>query len=347
MKIVAVLPPVVELPEPSPGYLFNIKKAYNLHEYFASKGHEFITLSDANDSLDPHLADMSVFICSPFYPAYLTKEKIYSAPKLKLALTAGVGSDHFDLEACAERNITVAEVTGSNVVSVAEHAVMQILILLRNFVGGHQQAVDGEWSLPRVGAYAHDLEGKTVGIFGFGRIGQRVAARLRPFGVKLVYNDPYRREDLEPQLDVEYVSFKELVETSDVITIHAPLTEQTDTLFNREVLNRTKQGAYIVNTARGKIMETNALVDILNSGHLAGYAGDVWYPQPASENHPWRTMPKQAMTIHYSGMTLEAQHRIEIGTKAILNNFFEGKTQKPEDLIVDGGEIVSPSYKIK
>lgn len=347
MKIVAVLPPVVELPEPSPGYLFNVEKAYNLHEYFASKGHEFVTISDANESLEPHLADMSIFICSPFYPAYLTKEKINRSPKLKLALTAGVGSDHFDLEACAARNITVAEVTGSNVVSVAEHAVMQILILLRNFVGGHEQAVNGEWNLPKVGAYAHDLEGKTVGIFGFGRIGQRVAARLRAFDVKLVYNDPYRREDLEDELGVDYVPFDQLVEMSDVITIHAPLTEQTDTLFSRDVLSRTKKGAYIVNTARGKIMETDALVDALKSGHLGGYAGDVWYPQPAAADHPWRSMPKQAMTVHYSGMTLEAQHRIEIGTKDILDNFFEGKAQKQADLIVDGGEIVSPSYKIK
>lgn len=107
-----------------------------------------------------------------------------------------------------------------------------------------------------------------------------------------------------------------------------------------------KQGAYIVNPARGKIIEADALVDALKSGHLAGYAGDVWYPQPAPVDHPWRTMPKHAMTIHYSGMTLEAQHRIEISTKRILDNFFEGKEQKQEDVIVDGEEIVSPSYKI-
>lgn len=135
----------------------------------------------------------------------MTEERVQRSPNLKLAITAGVGSDHLDLEACAARNITVVEVTGSNVVSVAEHAVMQILILVRNFIGGYQQAIEGEWSLPKVGAYAHDLEDKKVGIFGFGRIGQRVAARLRPFDVKLVYNDPYRRKDLEEKLGVEYL----------------------------------------------------------------------------------------------------------------------------------------------
>ncbi|MBO1004413.1 hypothetical protein ACFSKI_01930 [Pseudogracilibacillus auburnensis] len=110
MKIVAVLPPVDELMEPSPNYLFNVEKAYNLYDYFKDKDHEFVVVSDTDESLEPHLEDMSVIICSPFYPFYLTEDRVQRSPNLKLAITAGVGSDHFDLEACAARNITVVEV---------------------------------------------------------------------------------------------------------------------------------------------------------------------------------------------------------------------------------------------
>ncbi len=108
-----------------------------------------------------------------------------------------------------------------------------------------------------------------------------------------------------------------------------------------------KEGSYLVNTARGKIVNTEALVQAVNSGHIQRYAGDVWYPQPAPENHPWRTMPRNAMTIHYSGMTLESQKRIEDGTKDILNRFFNNEPFQDKDVIVSSGKISSSSYTAK
>lgn len=108
---------------------------------------------------------MDVIISAPFYPAYMTRERIEKAPNLKLAITAGVGSDHVDLAAASEHNIGVVEVTGSNTVSVAEHAVMDLLILLRNYEEGHRQSVEGEWNLSQVGNHAHELQHKTIGIF--------------------------------------------------------------------------------------------------------------------------------------------------------------------------------------
>lgn len=213
MKIVALFPESDAIKNEN--QLLSTKKALGLQSFLANRGHELIIISDAETQLDSHLEDMSVVISSPFYPAYITKERIEKAPNLKLAITAGVGSDHVDLDAARENNISVVEVTGSNIVSVAEHAVMDILILLRNFLEGHRQAVEGEWDLPKVGNHAHDLEGKTVGIFGFGRIGQLVSQRLQPFNVKIQHFDPLNQKDLKGS---QYVPFEELVKTSDVIT---------------------------------------------------------------------------------------------------------------------------------
>ncbi len=130
----------------------------------------------------------------------------------------------------------------------------------------------------------------------------------------------------------------------DVITIHCPLTPETDGLFGRERLAAMKPGAYLVNTARGKIVDTAALVDAVRSGHLGGYAGDVWYPQPAPPDHPWRKMPHHALTVHVSGTTLEAQRRYADGVHDCLTRFFAGRPLDRDYLIVDGGQVVSPSY---
>ncbi|ATH61568.1 NAD-dependent formate dehydrogenase [Staphylococcus pasteuri] len=341
MKIVALFPEYVEGEE---NQILNTKKAIGLKPFLEEKGHELVILTDGEADLDKHLADMDIVISAPFYPAYMTKERLEKAPNLKLAITAGVGSDHVDLKAASENNVGVVEVTGSNTVSVAEHAVMDLLILLRNYEEGHRQSVEGEWNLSRVGNDAHELQNKTIGIFGFGRIGQLVAERLAPFNVTIQHYDPINQKDNEHS---KFVDFETLVSTSDAITIHAPLTPDTDTLFNNDVLSKMKEGSYLVNTARGKIVDTEALVKQLESKHIQGYAGDVWYPQPAPADHPWRNMPRNAMTVHYSGMTLEAQQRIEEGTKDILNRFFNNEPFQDKDVIVDGGQITSASYNAK
>ena len=341
MKIVALFPESVEGQE---NQLLNTTKAIGLKPFLEEKNHELVILADNEADLDKHLSDMDVVISAPFYPAYMTKERIEKAHNLKLAITAGVGSDHVDLQSASEHNISVVEVTGSNTVSVAEHAVMDLLILLRNYEEGHRQSVEGEWNLSKVGNHAHELQNKTIGIFGFGRIGQLVAERLAPFNVTIQHYDPINQNDNEHS---KFVNFDELISTSDAVTIHAPLTPDTDNLFNYNVLSRMKVGSYLVNTARGKIVNTHDLVELLNAKHIQGYAGDVWYPQPAPADHPWRTMQRNAMTVHYSGMTLEAQERIEEGVKDILNRFFNNEKFQDKDIIVDGGQITSKSYTAK
>lgn len=341
MKIVGLFPsdPNAE----SENQLLNDKYALGIKSFIDNKKHEFVVVN-SDEEIEEHIEDMDVVISSPFLPAYINKERINKAENLKLAITAGVGSDHVDLEAAGENELTVIEVTGCNTVSVAEHTVMDLLILMRNFMEGHRQSYDGEWHLSKVGEHAHDIQHKKIGIFGYGQIGELVAQRLQPFDVQVQH---FRRSSQEDTAYSKYVNFDELVSTSDALVILSPLTTETDDLFNYNVLSRMKKGSYLVNTARGKIVNKEDLVELVNAKHIQGYAGDVWYPQPAPQDHPWRTMPRNAMTIHYSGMTLEAQKRIENGVKNILTNFFNDKAFDEKDVIVSGGDIKNSSYKSK
>ena len=345
MKIVAVLYPGGPAAEETPELLGCAENALGLRQWVESQGHELVAISDTESGLEGHLANTDVLIATPFWPAYITRERIQMAPNLKLLLTAGVGSDHFDLAAAAERNITVAEITGSNVVSVAEHVVMQILTLVRNYIASYFEVTEGGWDIGKVAAKSHDLEDKSVGIVGMGRIGQRVAARLKPFDVRTSYFDYRRLSTTEEQiLGARYSQLLPLVRESDVVSINIPLTPATQGLFDRDLLYSMRKGAYLVNTARGRIVATDALVEVMEAGHLAGYAGDVWYPQPAPADHPWRKMPNHAMTPHVSGTSLEAQKRYSNGIRDCLENFFAGEPIDRDYIIVEGGRVTSPSY---
>ncbi|MDT7563403.1 MAG: formate dehydrogenase, partial [Pseudonocardiales bacterium] len=271
----------------------------------------------------------------------LTAERIARAPKLKLAVTAGIGSDHVDLDAAIEHGVTVAEVTYCNSISVAEHVVMMILSLVRNYLPSHQWVLDGGWNIADCVARSYDLEGMDVGTVAAGRIGLAVLRRLAPFDVRLHYTDRHRLpESLEQELGLTFhPSAQEMVPHCDVVTINAPLHPETRNLFDEDLLATMKRGAYLINTARGLIVDRDAIVRALRSGQLAGYAGDVWYPQPAPADHPWRTMPHHGMTPHISGSSLSAQARYAAGTREILESYFTGKAIRDEYLIVDGGKL--------
>ncbi|WP_406704062.1 NAD-dependent formate dehydrogenase [Streptomyces albidoflavus] len=329
----------------TPGELVgSVSGELGLREFLESQGHTLVVTSDKegpDSELDRELADADVVISQPFWPAYLTAERIARAPKLKLALTAGIGSDHVDLDAAIARGITVAEVTYSNSISVAEHAVMQILALVRNYLPSHKIAAEGGWNIADCVSHAYDLEGMDVGVIAAGRIGQAVLRRLKPFGVRLHYTDKRRLpREVEEELGLTFhASAQELARNIDVVSIHAPLHPETQNLFDEKLLATMRPGSYIVNTARAQIVDRDAIVRALESGQLAGYAGDVWYPQPAPADHPWRTMPHNGMTPHISGTTLTAQARYAAGTREILEDWLQGTPIREEYLIVDGGRL--------
>ena len=328
-----------------PGELLgSVTGELGLRKYLASQGHTLVVTSskDGPDSvLERELADAEVIISQPFWPAYLTAERIAKAPKLKLALTAGIGSDHVDLQAAIDRKITVAEVTYCNSISVAEHVVMMILGLVRNYIPSYQWVVKGGWNIADCVERSYDLEGMHVGTVAAGRIGLAVLKRLKPFDVHLHYTDRHRLpEAVEKELGVTWhPTREELYKVCDVVTLNCPLHPETEHMINDETLKLFKRGAYLVNTARGKLCDRDAIVRALESGQLAGYAGDVWFPQPAPKDHPWRTMPHHGMTPHISGTSLSAQARYAAGTREILECYFEGRPIRDEYLIVDGGKL--------
>ena len=338
------------LPTPSaidftPGELLgSVSGELGLRSYLESLGHELIVTSDKdgeNSEFDKHLADAEIVISQPFWPAYLTAERIARAPKLKLAVTAGIGSDHVDLDAAIGAGITVAEVTFCNSISVAEHVVMMILSQVRNYLPSHQRVLDGGWNIADCVQRSYDLEGMRVGTIASGRIGLAVLRRLAPFDVGLHYYDKHRLPaEVETELNLTYhSSVQEMVPHLDVVTINAPLHPETRGLFNDELIATMKRGAYLINTARALICDRDAVVRALDSGQLAGYAGDVWYPQPAPADHPWRTMPHQGMTPHISGSSLSAQARYAAGTREILESYFAGAPIRDEYLIVEDGGL--------
>jgi len=338
------------VPSPSgldftPGELVgSVSGELGLRKYLERFGHELVVTSDKegpDSEFEKHLPDAEVVISQPFWPAYLTKERIAKAPNLKLAITAGIGSDHVDLAAAIEHGVTVAEVTFSNSISVAEHVVMMILSLVRNYLPSHQWVRDGGWNIADCVARSYDLEGMDVGTVAAGRIGSAVLRRLAPFGVRLHYTDRHRLPaEVEAELNLTFhESARAMVPHCDVITINAPLHPETQGLFDDELIATMRRGTYLINTARGLIADRDAIVRGLESGQLAGYAGDVWYPQPAPADHPWRTMPHHGMTPHISGSSLSAQARYAAGTREILESYFDGKPIRPEYLIADGGAL--------
>ncbi|HZE15574.1 MAG TPA: NAD-dependent formate dehydrogenase, partial [Mycobacterium sp.] len=234
------------LPSPSridfsPGELVGcVSGALGLHKFLECGNHQLVVTSDKDgpdSEFERELPDADIVISQPFWPAYLTAERIAKAPNLKLAITAGIGSDHVDLDAAIARGITVAEITYSNSISVAEHAVMQILALVHNFVASHQWATNGGWNIADCVAQAYDLEGMDVGVIAAGRIGQAVLRRLAPFDVRLHYTDTRRLpEKLEQELGVSYhPDAASLVPAVDVVSIHAPLHPQTYHLFDEKL----------------------------------------------------------------------------------------------------------------
>jgi len=338
------------LPTPSgidftPGDLLgSVSGELGLRRFLEAAGHELVVTSDKdgeNSEFDHHLPDAEVVISQPFWPAYLTAERIAAAPKLKLALTAGIGSDHVDLDAAIAHGVTVAEVTYCNSISVAEHVVMMILSLVRNYLPSNRIASEGGWNISDCVERAFDLEGMDVGTIAAGRIGLAVLRRLAPFDVRLHYTDRHRLPtEVEKELNLTFhESTAAMVPHCDVVTVNAPLHPETRGMLNDELLGTMRRGAYLINTARGLIADRDAIVRALESGQLAGYAGDVWYPQPAPAGHPWRTMPHHGMTPHISGSTLSAQARYAAGTREILESHFAGTPLREEYLIVDGGKL--------
>ena len=315
-----------------------------LRKFLESNGHQLIVTSDKDGdgcTADKELVDADIVISQPFFPYYLTREKMESAPNLKMAITAGIGSDHVDLQAAMDRKVDVVEVTYCNSRSVAEHIVMMIVSMVRDYHTQYAIVNNGGWNIADAVQRSYDVEGMHIGTVAAGRIGLDALRKMKPFDVHLHYFDRHRLPDaVEKELNLTFhESVESMVKVWDVVTINCPLHPETEHLFDETMINKMKKGAYIVNTARGKICDKDAIAAALKSGQLSGYAGDVWFPQPAPNDHPWRTMPHHGMTPHTSGTSLSAQTRYADGVREILECFFDKKEIRNQYLIVQNGEL--------
>ena len=328
-----------------PGTLLgSVSGELGLRRYLEANGHQLVVTSSkdgAGSVLDRELHDAEIVISQPFWPAYMTAERIARAPKLKMIVTAGIGSDHTDLQAAMDRGVTVAEVTYCNSNSVAEHVVMMTLSLVRNYLPSYQWVTRGGWNIADCVARSYDVEGMHVGTVAAGRIGLRVLRLLKPFDMHLHYLDRHRLPAaVEKELNLtHHTSLESLTRACDVVTLNCPLHPETEHMINAASLKHFKRGAYLINTARGKLCDRDAIVQALESGQLAGYAGDVWFPQPAPGDHPWRSMPHHGMTPHISGTSLSAQTRYAAGTREILECYFDKRPIRDEYLVVQDGRL--------
>jgi len=343
-------PDGMTLPSPkgrdyTPGQLLGcVSGELGLRKFLESNGHELIVTNSKDGDgceADKHIVDADIVISQPFFPYYLTKERIAKAKNLKMAITAGIGSDHVDLQAAMDNKIDVVEVTFCNSRSVAEHIVMMIVSMVRDYHTQHKIVNEGGWNIADAVQRSYDVEGMHIGTVAAGRIGLDALRKMKPFDTHLHYFDRHRLpESVEKELNLTFhETVESMVKVCDVVTINCPLHPETENLFDDEMISKMKKGAYIVNTARGKICNRDAIAKALKSGQLSGYAGDVWFPQPAPNDHAWRTMPNHGMTPHTSGTSLTAQARYADGVREILECFFDGSEIRNQYLIVKDGQL--------
>jgi D-3-phosphoglycerate dehydrogenase len=237
----------------------------------------------------------------------LTADLIERADRMKVIGRAGIGVDNIDVTAATKRGILVANAPQSNIVAAAEHTLALMLALCRNVPQAHMSLVEGRWERSKFGGV--EVYEKTLGILGFGRIGQLVAERARGFGMKLIAYDPFISAERYRELAVEKVETSgELYARSDIITIHLPKTPETENWLDADAFAQMRDGVRIVNCARGQLLDDAALADAIRSGKVAGAALDVFRDEPVTD-HPLFGTPGVVVTPHLGASTIEAQDR--------------------------------------
>ena len=242
--------------------------------------------------------------------AKATAEVIAAADELRVIGRAGAGVDNIDLRAASERGVIVMNTPGANTVASTEHTIALLLAMCRNIPHAVASLRAGDWD--RSQGQGVELRSKILGIVGLGRIGRRVARRCRAFGMEVICFDPYLSDERAHEMHVERVSFDELLERADFISLHAALTDRTRNLIDRQALAKMKPGVRIVNTARGGLIDEEALIEALRSGHVAGAALDVMAKEPPDPGNPLLQMDNVIVTPHLAARTGEAQREVGI-----------------------------------
>ncbi|MFP6903351.1 MAG: phosphoglycerate dehydrogenase [Verrucomicrobiia bacterium] len=253
----------------------------------------------------------------------VTPEVMAKAPKLRVVGRAGVGVDNVDVDHATSQGIVVMNTPSGNTISTAELTFSMMMALARKIPQAHMSMKGGEWN--RKAFAGTELSGKALGICGMGRIGAQVARRAIAFGMRVLAYDPFLSLNKARELQVELLEQEELFARSDFITVHMPLTDQTRNMINAETLAGMKDGVYLINCARGGIINETDLVAAVQSGKVAGAALDVYETEPCPEDSPLRSLPEIVMTPHLGASTKEAQESVGIEVaEAIIDYLVTG-----------------------
>lgn len=251
----------------------------------------------------------------------VTSDLLYGAERLRLVARAGIGVDNIDVDAATARGILVVNAPLGNVRSTAEHTVAMIFALARRIPAADRAVRDGTW---KTGYEGMQLAGKRLGVIGVGKIGRQVATMASALGMEILAHDPYLPEAAWPELGLHPVPFDELVTRADIVTLHVPLLPETRGLIGAAEIGRMKPGAYVVNCARGGLVDEAALADALVSGRLAGAALDVFEREPLHDS-PLLAAPNLILTPHVAASTREAQAQVSTDVALAVLDFFAGK----------------------
>lgn len=248
----------------------------------------------------------------------ITRASLAKADRLKAIGRAGVGVDTIDVDAASARGIPVLTAPAGNTIAAAELTMALLLAVARKVPAADRSMKAGEWD--RKSFNGIELYGKTLGLVGAGRIGGQVAKRARAFGMQVMVYDPYLTPERAMELDVRLAPLTEVIAQADVLSVHVPLTEATANLIGASQLASMKKGALLLNVARGGVVNEQALLDALTSGHLAGAALDVYEQEPLGKDSPLRTLPNVVMTPHLGASTAEAQQNVAIEIAEAVRN---------------------------
>lgn len=258
--------------------------------------------------------------------AKITRRVIESAPGLKCIAKHGVGVDNVDIAAATERGVAVVNAPFSNCNAVAEHCLCFMLAMLKQTVHADAEMRKGNYVALRAGTKLSELTGKTVGFVGVGRIAQRIMELLSPFRVSLLAYDPYAGPEVFAKTGAKrFEVLEEMLAEADIVSIHVPLTAETKGLFGVDVIRKMKKGAYLVDAARGGIVEEAAVVATLESGHLAGAAFDVYVTEPPLQDNALVACPKTLLSPHSAALTVESLENMAVQAAENLTAVLENR----------------------
>lgn len=284
----------------------NPQRAFECVPEFKEFNTKFFKMDDSVEKIIKNAGDTDFLVADAM--AQIPDEIIGNMPNLKLIHSEGVGYQGIDMESAKRHGVIVCNNKGINDTAVAEGAVLLILACLKNLTSGQQSVYDGRQMETKIASFGvvRELSECTVGLVGFGDIARQTARLLKAFGCRVIYSNRTRYEDLEEELNVEYMELDKMLGVCDFVSLHLAVCDETRETVNKAFISKMKNGSYLINTARGDLVDNCALLDALLSNKLAGAGLDVIYPEPVTADNPLldeRIKDKLVLTPHISGIT--------------------------------------------